>query len=109
MSKVKPYRKFSKSAISEHLESYVKSGLSVSNYCKEHNLARQTFYAWRLSSDPGKKKKSTTTKKFIPLEIINPTISSGNIYAEISFPNGSVVRFFDKVEASVLHLLLKSN
>ena len=108
MSKGKHNRKLSRRAISEHLENCSKSGLTVSDYCKKHNLVRQTFYAWRLRSERDNKKGIDPTKKFIPLEI-KETISSGEVYAEISFPNGRVVRFFDKVEASVLQLLLKLN
>ena len=105
MTILKPRKSHSPSVRDEYVEQYKESGLSVRQFCQEHGLVRQTFYSW-LNLQKVKSNTSTgrAEKNFLPMNVTD--IVSGDIYAEVNFPDGKVVRFFQEVDAcQIIHLL----
>ena len=93
----------------QYVLEYKESGLSVREFCKDRNLVRQTFYSWlNLSKVKANKPLMAPTKKFLPI-MVTEEVTSKAIYAEVSYPDGKVVRFYQAVDAVEISLLLKAN
>ncbi len=70
------------------------SGLSITEYCQQHDLAISTFFKWRnkltASTVDTITEPSSEPDKWLP---INNNIPSANIWdLELSLPNGIVLR-----------------
>lgn len=71
---------YSKEEKQQHLDNWIKSGLSQSAYCRENDLKLATFHYWKIQAD--KAVKSTMTP-FIPTTV---KASSGMI--TVNTPSG---------------------
>ena len=103
---MKRKRRFSETAIKEHILNYERSGQKVSEYCKGHGLVRPTFYAWLKRFKSVAPQNLKINGNFIPLSMSSEKEAS-EYFAEVAYPNGKVVRFFSSVNTSVLLALLK--
>ncbi len=90
----------SESEIEALLSGQVQSGLSVKDFCKEHDVARGVFYHWR-----SKYAAQQITPGFIPIDL-RPSADTGVAFAEIIFPGNRVVRLFRDVDPSYLKAVL---
>ena len=84
------------------IESWRISGRSQQDFCKTENLAYCVFHYWY------KKYRGleavTTSPAFVPVHI--QSVQSGSPVAELIFPDGRRVNFYQSVEASFLRTLL---
>lgn len=103
---MKKYKRTTKKQILAHLSFQRQSGLSVINYCKSHNLIKQTFYAWRSRYDLPLSTKEPTPE-FVALDIEPSVIESDSFIAEIQHPNGCSISFYKGCSAVFLAETLK--
>ena len=89
-------------AMFSRIESWKNSGQSQRDFCKTENLAYCVFHYWyrkyRGLEAP------TTLTSFVPVHI--KSVQSGSPVAELIFPDGRRVNFYQSVEASFLRALL---
>ena len=91
MSKTREaYRTLSRSEGLAHIENYYLSGLSPSQYYRQHGISEFQFYSWRrryLSLHPESESALKVKKRFHPVKIESTTgiMLSG---LEIHYPNG---------------------
>ena len=90
--------RLSSTEIKSHLLTQKNSGKTVIQYCKEHDLAKQTFYSWRAAFN---NKGMKSSSKFIPLEIEHTAISE-QVLASIKQPNGCCIEFYSSASAALI-------
>jgi transposase len=83
----------------DHLAAWRRSGLSVSAYCHQHDLAVPTFYLWRRTLEPRPAPPtpsrtdaaaSPADTPFVPLRLVGPTATPAVL--ELVLRGGRVVR-----------------
>ena len=84
------------------IESWKSSGQSQQDFCKTENLAYSVFHYW-YKKYRGQEATSTSSA-FVPVRI--QSIHAGSPVAELIFPDGRRVNFYQSVEASFLRALL---
>ena len=92
-----------------HFERQGTSGLSIREYCFEHNLAESGFHAWRrivaerdLAADLGK----TAVPAFVPITVVDAPSSSGDSPIHIRLANGRRVRVRSGCDRDLLAAVL---
>jgi len=78
-------------------------GLNQHHFCTQENIPFHHFYYW-LKKYRKENGLTASTGKFIKLSA-PIKISPENIYAEITFPTGTIIRFHQKVRTSELKQL----
>ena len=107
MSRTKRRKNHLPAVKAQYVNQYKESGLSVRQYCQEHDLVRQTFYSWlKLGKQKLNGPSMQPAKNFLRMKITD-NADVRDIYAEVSYPDGKVVRFFQEVDAAQISLLLK--
>lgn len=82
----------------EHIEACTQSGLTVSDYCKQHGVVKSVYYYWY--------KKIMTPERqgsFVPIDLNNTALSCG---IEVIYPNGVRVLVPASASLSILKVLI---
>ena len=89
-------------AMFSKIESWKNSGRNQQDFCKTENMAYCVFHYWykKYRGLEG----ATTSPAFVPVHI--KSVQSGSPMAELIFPDGRRVNFYQSVEASFLRALL---
>lgn len=82
-----------------HIEACDASGMSITNYCKEHSLPKSKYYYWLKRLNPSKPLNS-----FSQITPFNNSLSNAPVV--INFPNGVQVVFNSSVNPQVLKELI---
>jgi hypothetical protein len=83
------------------IEHWKGSGQSPLAFCKSQNLSISVFQYWRKKHLD--QQGTIATSAFVPITI--QTTDRG-VVAELIFPNGKRIHFYQQVEVSVLRTLL---
>lgn len=80
------------------------SGLSISAFCREHDVSPASFFSWRrrLATDS----REEAAGKFIPIELATATPSATPGGFEVALPNGLRVHVPPQFDAEALRRLL---
>jgi transposase-like protein len=80
------------------------SGLSISAYCREHEVSPASFFSWRrrLAADG----REEAAGKFIPIQLAAATPLATPAGFEVALPNGLQVRVPPQFDAEALRELL---
>ena len=89
-------------AMFSKIESWKNSGQSQQDFCKTENLAYSVFHYW-FKKYRGQEATSTSPA-FVPVHI--KSMQSGSPLAELIFPDGRRVNFYQSIDASFLRTLL---
>jgi len=84
------------------IESWKNSGRSQQDFCKTENLTYCVFHYWYKKYRG--EQTATSSPAFVPVHI-QPTRSSSPV-AELIFPDGRRVNFYQSIDASFLRTLL---
>ena len=103
---MKKQKRLTKKQIQAHLKAQNSSGLSVISYCKQHNLVKQTFYAW-LSRYKALLSSKEAPEEFIELKVEPPIDAFNPVIAEIRHPNGFCVSFYKDCTSTFLAETIK--
>jgi len=96
---VRPRRKHAE--MESFLKQFEKStGLSVKDFCREHNLAENSFYSFRKRYRQRSSKEPTSVGRFITLEATGPMAASDRLFAEVKG-----IKLYQPVTAEYLKLL----
>ncbi len=103
-------RKIRQQFIDQHLIAWEQSGMSAAEYCRQNNLVRQTFYAWIKRQKNTVAINNDSKGRFLPVKINdNPEVEfAGSLFAEVCFPHGKSVRFYQPVGSSLILQLLQA-
>ena len=82
----------------ELLNTFEKSGLTATRFCKQQKIAKPTFYYW--------KKKLSQKPQGSFLQVNTETAISSLPLTEILYPNGVKLRFNGNLKVSDLKALL---
>ncbi len=96
--------------IQQHLITWQQSGMSAAAYCRQYNLVRQTFYGWIKKQKNTAATNNDSKGRFLPVKINdNPEVElTGSLFAEVCFPHGKSVRFYQPVGPSLILQLLQA-
>jgi transposase-like protein len=81
-----------------------KQDITVTAFCKAHNIHKATFYNWRDKYGA----KPARLQEFVPLHFAEHVAGSATLFAEIELPSKVSIRLFQKVEASYFKSLFQS-
>ena len=79
-----------------------KSDISVTAFCKVHQIHKATYYNWRNKYGP----QIETAAKFIAVQL-GQGRSEPALFGEIEFPSKVIVKLYQQVDASWFKSLLK--
>ena len=80
------------------------SGLSQRAFCEAHQIRYHVFHYWyRVFKDAGEQ-NSSTPASFVRVHI--PPVSTTDLFADVNFPGGSKVTFYQPVSSDYLKSLL---
>lgn len=101
----------SKQEIESLIEAWKKSGVSIKEFCREHNIAHSTFTTWLIKQRQEKnpKQKNIPKKAFIPIKVessIDAFSSDHYPHVEVVLSSGAKVTFYKEVEVSFLRALI---
>jgi hypothetical protein len=84
-----------------------KSGMTQVGFCRKESMPPWRFYKWLVKSRNGKygKSKASASGKFVKLTPAPPKSFTGNMYAEMVFKNGTIIRFHQPVPSIELKQL----
>jgi transposase-like protein len=80
------------------------SGLSISAFCREHEVSPASFFSWRRKLAAAGREE--VAEKFLPIELAPPTPSAGQAGFEVALPNGLRVFVPPRFDADALRDLL---
>lgn len=86
-----------------HVKAWQESGLTMSAYCREHQLAISSFSVW---VGKNKDKKDKAVKQFFPIKPCEkPSLSSSRLMVKVTLVNGMGVQVQAPLSLSeVIHL-----
>ncbi|MGH7238843.1 MAG: IS66 family insertion sequence element accessory protein TnpA [Candidatus Saccharimonadales bacterium] len=101
-----PQSKANEEAMFSLISQREQSGISVKDFCKNHQLSEGTYYYWRkkLLNKGQPKPKNQQGFTMLQLDVENP----GSLFCEMTLPHGGRLRFYQPVSASFLQSLLQS-
>ncbi len=98
--------KYSESEITHHLSQYKSSNLSVSKYCRIHNIACSTFHGWKKRFNQSQAPLPLVSQKdFIKLPVSNLPMESSD--GCIKFSHTSV-ELLGNVSSSLVQNILST-
>lgn len=90
----------------KHLGNQSRSGLSVAEYCRRHDLCQATFYNWRRHLGiPEQERAQRGAVSFT--EIARVAAAPTQWAAEIELASGAVIRVAAQVDAPLLRALVE--
>ena len=93
-----------KEAMFAHIRQWQSSALSQKAFCEQFQIRYHVFHYWyRLFKDAGEQKTSAPAAGFVRLHV--PHVSA-DLFAELSFPAGSKIIFYQPVSSEYLRSLL---
>lgn len=84
-----------------HVDSFLKSGLSLTKYSEENNICRSTLATWIRHYNSANLIANNTFQDVTPIFKQEPAI--GNMNIKLTLPNGISLEF----DSSLLHIVLK--
>ena len=97
------------------VEQWRRSGLSIRDFCRRHELSEPNFYAWRRTLDErDRQQPADEAPRFVPLQVLpedEPETSTSTTDPAVSglellLDNGRVLRIGNAFEAATLRRLL---
>ena len=89
-------------AMFSKIESWKNSGQSQQDFCKAENLVYSVFHYWYKKYRG--QEATSISPAFVPVHI--KSMQSGSPMAELIFPDGRRVNFYQSIDASFLRTLL---
>ena len=97
------------------VEQWRRSGLSIRDFCRRHELSEPNFYAWRRTLDErDRQQPADEAPRFVPLQVLpedEPETSTSTTDPAVSglellLDNGRVLRIGNAFDADTLRRLL---
>ena len=97
------------------VEQWRRSGLSIRDFCRRHELSEPNFYAWRRTLDErDRQQPPDEAPRFVPLQVVpedEPETSTSTTDPAVSglellLDNGRVLRIGNAFDADTLRRLL---
>ena len=97
------------------VEQWRRSGLSIRDFCRRHQLSEPNFYAWRRTLDErDRQQPADEAPRFVPLQVLpedEPETSTSTTDPAVSglellLDNGRVLRIGNAFDADTLRRLL---
>jgi transposase-like protein len=89
---------------------FFESGLSIRRFSAQHGLPRMSLWRWvkkvKKARDEAVAVRGPERPAFTEIKLL-PSVESRDWAAELSLPNGKVLRFSKEVPASMLEQLLR--
>ena len=92
----------SKAEREAHKSAWQQSGLSKTEYCKQHQLRYYTFCSWFKKA---RVQKETTAQKFIPLEVVTHS-AAVSPFATVRYADQVIVDLHREVSATFIKQLI---
>jgi hypothetical protein len=83
------------------LEDWKRSGLSITEFCRQRNLKTVTFHRWKSLFQKANPPASSTTT-FLPITLVPETL------VEIALPNGIVLKLPLAADPTLISQFLKA-
>ena len=87
------------------LKSQSDSGLTISTFCKQHNINISTYYAWRKRLAVAETNVTTKPQQLVPL-FVSESITAQVSSLMITTPSGYQLAFDDDIAIEKLHQIL---
>ena len=103
---MKKYLRLSNTQIKSHLIAQRDSGLSITSYCRTHNIRPSTFHLWK-SKHKGKCNDISSGGSFVPIKISETIEEHNKMIARLEIRNGINLSFYSGCEPTFLSEVIK--
>lgn len=91
----------------QHFERQRNSGLSIRDYCFEHELVESAFHAWRrIVAERNQEAGQPALPAFVPVTVVDERTTGGNSPIDIHLANGRRIRVRSGCDRELLTAIL---